>query len=271
MLHLLVSCLALSLGQGAGKGAGRLEITNPRSTYGHLGAVRPKDAGIIPGDVVHVSFDILNLKLDANGRAAYSVEIEVRDAKGELAYHQRPYNAVAQNFFGGNSMPCSAHVEVPLDAQPGARHWKVTIHDRTADTKATLEGKGEVLKPGFALVRIGTFADGDSRVPVPPIGVAGGNLYVNCAAVGFARDPKTQQPDVWVEMRVLDDKGQPTFTKPINGHIKQDVPPSLRIVPMHFGLTLNRPGRFTVELTARCQLCGASSTTSFPLRILPME
>src|SRR5438552_471866 len=113
MLTLLLTAALLPAAQAGGK----LEIVNPRITYGHLGAVRPKE-GTLPGDVAHVSFDIKNLKQDERGRAAYTVAIQIREAKGDMLFEQRPLNAIAQNYFGGDTLPCSAVVDIPVDAKP---------------------------------------------------------------------------------------------------------------------------------------------------------
>jgi len=37
---------------------------------------------------------------------------------------------------------------------------------------------------------------------------------------------------------------------------------------MQFGLTLNRPGRFTLELTAMDRVNGKQASLSFPLQII---
>jgi hypothetical protein len=265
MVTPLLLCAALSLGQG-----GELEIGNPRSTYGHLGAVRPKGKGILPGDVACFSFDVKNLKHDANGKAAYSIAIQVQNPDGEVVYEQKPHNAVATNFFGGNVLPSSAYMDIPLDAKPGVYKWKVTVEDRNANKSTTLSGEGNVLMPDFGLVRVGTFADAESRVPVSPVGVVGETLYVAFAAVGFGRTNKNE-PDLHVEMRILDDKGQPTLAKPLVGQVNKDVPASIKVIPLQFALALNRAGHYTVELSARCVVCSKTVNVSFPLRILPME
>jgi hypothetical protein len=267
MTQLVFGLALLALGQDDGS---ELEVGKVRPTYGYLGAPRPR-TGILPGDVAHFSFDIKNLKLDANGRAAYSIAIEIRDDKGQLFYEQKPYNAVAHNFFGGNSLPASAHLAVPLDAKPGNYDIKVTVRDRNANISKVMQGKGRVLEAGFGLIRVGTYADAEGRTPISPVGVVGGSLYVNFSAVGFARDPKTKQPDIQVEMRVLDDKGQATFAKPLSGRVYEDVGRAVRVIPLGFGLTMNRPGNFTVELRARCGICDKSVTVRLPVRILAME
>jgi hypothetical protein len=266
MLNVLAILAAVVIGQGDDK----LEIVNARPTFGHLGANRPL-TGALPGDVVHFSFDIKNLKTDAGGRAAYSMEMEVKDAKGELLYHLKPQNGVAQNFFGGNILPASSFLEVPLDAKPGIVAWKVTVVDRTTKKKATLDGKGKILPADFGLIHVATFADREGRVPQPPVGVIGSILHLHFATIGFARDPKTKQPDIEVTLRVLDDKGKATFAEPLKGELKSDVPEQLRIVGMQFAVTMNRVGHFTAELEGRCRLSGKTSKVTLPVRILANE
>ena len=267
MLSCVLLCSLVSAGAG---GDGKLEIVNPRATYGHLGAARPKGTGILPGDVAHVAFEVNNLKHDDKGQSSYSIAIEVRDGSGELFYKQEPFNSVAQNFFGGNSLPCSAQLEIPQNAKPGTYSWKVTIHDRLANKSATVSGKGDVLKADFGLIRVGTYADAEGKVPVPSVGMVGSTIYVNFAAVGFARSGKSKQPDLAVGMKILDENGKATFAKPITGHVKSDIPASLNIIPLQYGVTLNRPGRFTIQLSAHCELCGKTSTVSIPGRFLPL-
>src|SRR5689334_22919339 len=121
MLQPLVMLIALAT---AGAQDTSLEIVNAHSTYGYLGAPHPPMEGRLPGDTIFFTFDIKNMKLDGSGRASYSLLVEVTDDKGNLIYKQGPTNAVAQNYLGGNSLPCSAHLDVPLDCTPGVHHFK---------------------------------------------------------------------------------------------------------------------------------------------------
>jgi len=247
-----------------------LELTHPRMTYGYLGAVRPRE-GMLPGDKAHFTFEIKNLKLDDAGKASYSIAIEIRDADGKLFYEQRPYNAVARNFFGGATMPCSAHVEVPLDAKPGGVDWKVTVKDRTTKQSAVIAGKGNILPADFGIVQVGLFADADTRVPMSAVGVVGDSAYLQFSAVGFARGQDKKQPNVHVSMRILDEQGKPTMREPVTGKIDADVAPAARYLPMLFGITLNRAGRFTIELTAEDRITGKTSRMAYALRVVPLE
>jgi len=251
-------------------GAPGLEIVEPRATYGHLGAVRPKE-GILPGDIAYFTFQIKGLKFDDAGLAKYSVAIEVKDEKGNLFYEQKPFNSIAQNLFGGDSLPVSAHVVIPAETPPGNLSWKVTVTDRVANKSVEQKGAGKVLPAALGLVRVGTFADPEDRVPTPPVGVVGSTIYLSFAAVGFGRDKKSGTPDLHVEMRILDEKKQPTMAKPLTGRVNEDIGATTRIVPLQFPLTLNRPGAFTVELSLRCAHSNETARITLPVRVLPME
>jgi hypothetical protein len=259
----VLTVLALAPAQEGGK----LEIVNARPTFGYLGPARPR-TGILPGDVAHFRFDVKNMALDKKGRASYSLLVQVTDAKGKTRFRLGPTNAVALNCLGGDTMPCSASMEIPLDTPPGPVKLKVLVKDRVSGRQATFEGKGKVLKPGFGLVRVGAFADPEGKVPAPGVGVVGEVLYVGFAAVGFARGEKTGQPDLAVSLRVLDAKGKETMPAPLTGRASADVPEDMKILPMQFGLTLNRAGQFTVELSARDQVSGRMSQVRFPLRVV---
>jgi hypothetical protein len=261
-------CVVLCLAGGQDK---KLEIDNVRSTYGHLGALRPLGTGALPGDTVYFTFEIKNLKLDDSGKASYSIAIEIRDEQAKLIYEQKPYNSIAQNFLGGSSLPCSANINVPLDAKPGAVDWKVTIVDRTTKQTASIAGKGKVLPADFGIVHVGLFADAETRVPNSAIGVVGDSVFMHFSAIGFARDKDKKQPDLRVSMRILDEQGKPTMAKPITGKIDSDVPADARWLPMQFGLTLNRAGRFTIELTAEDRITSKTSRFSYGIRVLPLE
>jgi hypothetical protein len=263
-----LTCVALCLTAGQGD---TLEIVNARRTYGYLGSPRPKDAGALPGDTVFFTFEVKNLKLDDSGKASYSIAIEIHDAEGKLIYEQKPYNSVARNFLGGNSLPCSAHLEIPFDAKPGIVDWKVTIKDRTAMKTAVAAGKGKILPADFGIVQVGLFADAEARVPMSAVGVVGDSCYLQVSAVGFGRDKDKKQPDLAVSMRILDEQGKPTMTKPITGKIDSGVTLKEKLVPLQFGLTLNRPGRFTIELSAEDRVTGKRSQINYAIRVLPLE
>jgi hypothetical protein len=262
--------LALTLLAGQGGQAGGPEIVNPHGSYGYLGAPRPKGKGYLPGDVAHFSFEIKNLKTDANGRVSYSIAIVITDDSGKVFFEQKPYNSFAQTYFGGTSLPAAARIEIPLDTKPSTMHWKVTVTDRTTGKSTFQEGTGAVLPPDFGLVQIGTFSDAEGKAPMAPVGVVGGQLYLGFGVVGFARG-SDKQPNVKVSLQIRDEKGKLTTAKPLTGEVNKDIAADVRVIPLHFGLTLDRAGRFTLELSAQDQISGKTATVSLPVRILTAE
>ena len=262
-----LSCLALVL---TAAGDEKLEIVNHRPTYGYLGAPRPK-TGTLPGDTAHFTFEIKNLKQDENGKASYSIAIEVRDSDGKVLYEQKPYNTVAQNFLGGALLPCSAMVEIPLDAKPGEVAWKISVQDRTTKQTATIAGKGMIRTPEFGIVQVGLFADADTRVPMSAVGVVGNSAYLQFSTVGFGRKKETKQPDLVVSMRILDEQGKPTTKNPITAKIDADIPVDVLRLPVHFGVTFNRAGRFTIELNAEDRVSGKTAQINYGIRVLALE
>ncbi len=265
MSHLLLPVIVVALLGGQSTGP---QIVNAHATYGHLGAPRPK-TGIMPGDTAHVSFGIKGLTTDKNGKVAYSIAIVITDAAGKVIFEQKPYNAQAQHFFGGDTIRGAARIDVPVDQKPGPVYWTVTVTDRTAKRTTELKGEGKILPLDFGLVGVGTFADGDGRVPTPPVGVVGGQMYLGFGVIGCARG-KDKQPDVRVTLRILDEKGKPTTAQPLGGRV-QDLAADQLVVPLSFALTLDNSGRYTLELTAQDQVSGKTAVVSLPLRVLPVD
>ena len=132
---------------------------------------------------------------------------------------------------------------------------------------AQAQRKIEVLPKAFGLIQVGTTADREGSMAWSPVGVVGDSIYLNFTAVGFARDGKTKQPNVKVEMRVLDDKGQAAKGAKMIGTANADVAETMQAIPMQFGITLNREGRFTLELNATDLLTGKTAKVLFPVKV----
>ncbi len=253
--------------------AGKLELTNVRPTYGVLGAPRP-DTKVLPGDIFWLAFDMDNVKTGTDGKATYSMGVEfLKDGKVLVGEKDKDRPLTADNSLGGNRLPVFAKAEVGLDTAPGEYTMRVTVTDHTAKASAVLERKFQVQPVQFGLVRIGTTYDPAGNMPAPMLGVPGQFMHVNFVAVGFDRDKSKKQPNIHVEMAVLDDKGKPVLTKPDTGDVseKNNVPENVRAIPMQFPLTLNRPGKFTVELKATDQVSKKTATARFPLTVLPND
>jgi hypothetical protein len=245
---------------------GKMSIANDRLTYGHLGPAR-ESAKYLPGDVIHLTFMVENITFDAAGKASYAIGMEMLDPKGTALMQQKPQSATARNYLGGTGLPSAANLQVPLEAAPGIYTFRVTVIDNATKQSVAVTKKIEVLPKAFGLVHVGTSADAEAAIAWSPVGVVGDSIYLNFSVIGFARD-KSKQPNIKVSMRVIDEKGQPANGAKLQGEAKSDVPDTMAVVPMQFGLTLNRVGRFMLELTATDVLAGKTATVSFPVRVL---
>lgn len=249
--------------------SGSLALTNVRSTYGILGTPRP-DNKVLPGDQFVLSFDIEGIQTDDQGKAQYSVAMEVKDSKGKVKFKQEPRNQETTVSLGGNKLPWYASLNIGLEDPPGEYQVKVTVTDRAAKASKTLMGSYEVLPKAFGLVRLATTTDPDGRVPATVTG-EGQTLWINFAAVGFSRDKAKGQPNLVLTMNVLDDQGNPTLARPLSGEVNENAPPKVQSVPMQFVLDLNRAGKFTIELKATDKLSGKKATLSLPLTVLKVK
>jgi hypothetical protein len=259
----LAFAAALSLAPGQ---SGDLELTNVRTTYGFLGSSRP-DNKFLPGDVFVLSFDVQGVKVDRAGNLFYSIAMEATDAAGKVQFKQAPREQQASNVLGGNSLPAFASLQIGTEQQPGTYALKVTVTDLLAKTSRSLTRSYEVLPRGFGLVRPTVTSDPEGRYPVPLV-AEGQSVWINFAAVGFARGGKGQ-PNLSVTMRVLDEEGRPTTPRASVGTVNPDeVPARAAAVPMQFLVAPNRAGKFTVELTAKDGAGEKTARLSLPLTVL---
>jgi hypothetical protein len=244
---------------------GDLRLTNVRPTHCVLGPARAADK-VLPGDCYILSFDIEGITTDDTGKARYSVGVDIADADGKVLFKQEPKEQDAQTSLGGGRLPAYAQLNVGLDAKPGDYNLKVTVTDLATKNSAVLTRKAAVVPKEFGMIRLTTSNDPDGRYPVSVPG-SGEWLYVHVGVVGFARNSSAKQPDVSVAMRVLDEDGKPTTARPITIKVDKDVPETAPSLPVRLLLSLNRSGKFTVELTATDRVDNKTATLSFPLTV----
>jgi hypothetical protein len=244
---------------------GALTLTNVRATYGPHGIARG-DNKLLPGDHLFLSFEIEGITLDPNGKALYSMATEVSDSKNKMLFKQDPRDLEAVGTLGGGILPAFAQIDTPLTQSAGDYTVKVTVTDRANKKSQTLSQVFQVQPAGFGIARLTTTTDPEGRFARSVFGV-GDTLWLNYSLVGFARDKTSTQPDLTVECRVLDDKGQPTMAKPFEGAINKDLPSNSPGAPVQFQLSLNRTGKFTVELTATDKIAKKTATLKFPLTV----
>lgn len=247
-----------------------LSIGNERLTYGFHGPTRA-DGKFLPGDLIVLAFDLNDITFDADGTASFSTAVEVT-SEGKSLFKQAPRKSTARNFLGGKSLPSEAFLRIPPDFAAGTYTISVTVEDTATKARKTMLKKVEVLPAAFGLVQVGTSADPEGHLPTAPVGTLGSSLFINYAVVGFGRDKTAEKlPHITVSLRILDEGGKSTMAKALTGKAREGIAADLKVIPMQSAVTLNRVGRFTVELTATCEVSGKKSKLSFPIKVTTLE
>ncbi len=248
--------------------AGSLQLNNVRLTTGELGPAR-KDAKLLPGDVLFIAFDIDGITIDADGKALYTMGMEVTDGANKLLFKQDPRELGDFVPLRGGKLPARAFVTIGLDQPPGAYTCKMTVTDPKAKATNTFSVKFEVLRPDFGLVAVNPTHDERGQIVAPASGVVGETLWVQFTAASFARDAKTKQPNVEFTLELLDDKGTPTLGQPLKHVQSAGVDEKDAVFGQRFPVFLSRPGRFTVRVTGVDKVANKRSTFDLPIRIDP--
>jgi hypothetical protein len=249
----------------------QLTISNVRATYDLLGPNRPDDK-ILPGDKYLVAFDVEGMKAAPDGKVSFTMAMELADGNGKVLFNQPAKDQELYLSLGGGRLPNSVFIYSDANDKPGKRALKLTVVDKTTKATQSFTREFEILPKDFGIVQLSTTSDSFGKVPAPLSGVVGQYLHVNFAVVGFGRNQGTNQPDLSVEMRILDDKGKPTLATPVDGHVNRDVPVGWLIYPMQFHLALNRPGKFTIELKATDNVANKSAKKiKLPLTVIEQK
>jgi hypothetical protein len=246
---------------------GTLSLTNVRVTNGsQFGPVRT-DNKFLPGELFFITFDIENLKANADGRINYDIQMEVTDKSGKTVYKQPPSDQLAQMFLGGSKLPAFAMIALGDEQQPGVYSCKVTVTDKLANASQSLERQIELLPKNFGIVALYMSPDPRGELAVPPTGIVGQSVWLHFGVVGFGRNTQTKQPDVVVTMTIFDEANKPTMPKPEVVKVKAAEEKHFGI-PIYYFLPLNRAGKFTVKIEAVDLLANKTSTYTLTLSVV---
>lgn len=263
---LAIAALALAPSPGQ---AGTLNLTNVRNTYGELGGTRP-EGKLLPGDVLFVGFDIDGITVAPDGKAEYSMAIEVRGKKDDIVFKDKePVEKVDFIPLGGSKIPGKAFITIGLDQPPGEYTLTITVEDKPSKAKKTIARKFEVAAREFGIAAVFASVDERGTIPAPTTGVVGQAVFIQFGVVSFARHPEKKQPDVLVEMIVLDDAGRPTLAKSPTFELKGGVDEKDGGFTLRFLLPMTRTGKFTVRLRATDNIAKKSTTFDLPFVIIP--
>jgi hypothetical protein len=239
-----------------------LKLSNVRATHGLLGPVRTEKK-ILPGDSAYICFDIEGITA-TEGKAQYGIVTEITDPKGKTILKEETGKLEAPLSLGGNTLPAFSKVDIGLEQPAGKYTLKLVVTDRAANKTATFSHDFEIADRGFGLVRFATTRDQQGLTPIHVPG-PGDSMWLQFHVVGFDRE-KGKQPNVAVELQILDDKDKVVSKQ--SGVINKDVPDGVTGLPIQFLLSLNRPGKFTLVVSATDQGSKKTAKATLPLNVV---
>lgn len=251
---------------------GQIKLTDIRLTVGDLGPTR-KDAKFLPGDALHLRFDIDGLNITDEGVAKYMMETRVTDKNGKQIFKRDPEERTQIALLRGGTLPAAALLLIGLDMEPGNYTLDVTVEDPKTKAKDSTSLKFEVLKRDFGIVALHTTADFPGYIPTSTTGTVGQTMVIWYTVASFERDTKTtdakarNQPNLELQVQVIDEKGNPTQSKPIKQEVKE-VDEKFGAISPQYPLFLSRPGKFTVQITAIDKVANKKAVYEWPITVL---
>ncbi len=250
-----------------------LEINNIKARYGPYGAARG-DRKYLPKDVIVITYDLSGLNVDAKtGKTKYITKLELLDEqkldkKGMPTVIFGPKETTNEPILqlGGGKMPGDLFVQVGAKQTPGKYTIRLTVTDKlekNANLAASVFSYPyEVLPDKFGLV----------GVSAPAVGVPGVPYAAEFFLVNSALDKKNQ-PKGDVNIRVVDEKGKTVDSVKHVLPIDLDIAnvPDLTMIPFRHPIYLNRPGRFTLEISAEDKLGNAKVQMSYPFTVIDIN
>jgi hypothetical protein len=243
--------------------AGALEIKNVRPTFGPTGALRGK-VEAVPGDFVFLSYDIEGLNVNAKtGKVSYVTTVELLDPSNKSLFSKdTPMDLILQ--LGGNRIPGDLYITTGPKQTPGKYTIKLTVNDKQGKETKSVTYPFDLVPETF----------GFALVTAPAVGLPGQSYAASFALVHMAFDSK-KMPNVEVRMSVLDDAGKPV-ANPVFASLPRDIPEGIDIqkenfVPLTYPVYLNRPGHFTIEITALDNVAKKQKQLRFGLTVIDVS
>jgi hypothetical protein len=259
----LIAALTPAVGR-----ADDLKLTNVRFTQYLFGPERT-DTKYLPGDILYIAFDIEGLKIANDGKVEYEMGMAVTNAAGKKEYAAVPTPKQVYNLQGSSTVTGSVHIELPVDQAPGKYNVTVTVIEPTSKAKTEFTKGFEVLPKDYGLVRKALSMDQMGYMSVGSLVEAGQMPNVFFAVVGFGRNATTKQPNLSVNMQVVDAGGKPMTAKPYTFDVNGGgVGPDIVALPITLPLHLNKPGKCKVEVTVTDKITNKTAQFSLPVNVV---
>jgi hypothetical protein len=233
----------------------KLDLINVRPTYGFLGPVREFQGVLrIPaGEWLYVSFDIVGLVPDAQGKSAFETKIEIQPPGNKPLLEKNIGEIRFVNVLSSRQVQHTVQVPTFLNTDVGRYVLTVKVTDRNTKGEGSFTFNFDLSNPDFAFTRFQVSYDENVLASAPNVGTVGQVMFVTVNVIGFKKDAnKNNEGEVMVEMSVLNEQGQPTG-KPIPAYFS-NLPQGTNSLPVTFTFPVTQSGRFRINFTATDKL-----------------
>jgi hypothetical protein len=104
------------------------------------------------------------------------------------------------------------------------------------------------------------------------VAVPGQTLFLNLGLVGFARDKKTGQPHLTLQLRVLDNAGKPTTEKPFGGDVQTVKEGFEQYIPFDpIAFQTHRAGQFRLVMTVTDNLTKKTAEHTMNMTVVEVK
>jgi hypothetical protein len=266
MWQVMIVTLLLSAPREPQQSEARLAVSNVRPTLCPLGPARA-DTNYLPGDVVHVTFNVSGLKLDNDGRYRVEARLVVEDAAGK-AVATEEYGKIPARLgvlAGGKTRFAFRHL-IPFDAPASTYKAKLQLNDLIGNQSTTVEHAFRVVAPTFGLIRFVSGRGPFGQAETPCLGTVGEVLFLGVHAVGLSKG-KDNQGHLEVRVEVQDAQGK-VLGKPQTSEfnaVNTNEPLFLK-----FELPLDQAGKYQVVLKAidKASTPSRSATLTVPVTVV---
>ncbi|MFT3880501.1 MAG: hypothetical protein QM703_12665 [Gemmatales bacterium] len=259
----MMALLALLLLQ-APAGESKLIVSKVRPTLVDLGPIRP-DTSYLPGDVMHVTFDVAGFSLDAEGLYKYSAKLSVEDSAGKVIGSEDYGNGPARlGALGNGKSRFSFQLPIPVDQAPGNYKAKLVMGDANAKGTVTIEQGYKVLSPAFGFVRLQTGRGPFGRSPTPCTGNVGEALAFGFHLVGISKG-KNNNGNVDLTVEVQDSQGRMLGKPQVSSFTNLNANDPL---PLTFEVPLDQAGQYKVVFKAVDKSNNRSATMTLPFTVI---
>jgi hypothetical protein len=241
--------------------AGALEVKNVRPTYGVNGALRGGPIKLFPGDFIYLSYDLEGLSVDPKtGKVEYDYSMDVYDSSEKKVYGKgAKVEMILQ--LGGNRSPGSFVYFSTEKQTPGKYTIKLTFTDQKSKETKAITYPFELVKEDFGFVGI----------IAPGVILPGQDSGIAVHLVNMGLDKKNE-PNVEITLNILDEAGKAVIP-PLYNSFPKDLPANVNLakqnfVPLTYPLTPNRPGRFTIEITAKDKVATKEAHLRYTLTVV---